>query len=151
MSDPRALVRIVDELLWVLRRGGFEISTAQGVDVARAVRAVGLENRTAVRDAVACVVVTRARDRAEFDAVFDGFFEGRPSPPRGDIWARLAARGFDRAELDALRGLLEQLASTRADAVAVLGELLEGGADVDRLLVLSGAARGIDASSGLQL
>jgi uncharacterized protein with von Willebrand factor type A (vWA) domain len=65
MADVRALVRVVDELLWSLRREGFVVSTAQAVDVARAVREVGLEQRERVRAAVEAIVVQRARGGAD--------------------------------------------------------------------------------------
>ena len=63
-ADPRALVRVLDELLWALRRDGFEVSTAHAIDVARAVKVVGFERRDRLREAVACLVVQRAEERA---------------------------------------------------------------------------------------
>ena len=60
MADPRAVTRVLDELLWTLRRGGFRIATSQAIDVVRAVEAVGLADREAVRAAVACIVPTVA-------------------------------------------------------------------------------------------
>jgi uncharacterized protein with von Willebrand factor type A (vWA) domain len=151
MSDSRALLRVFDELLWRLRREGFEISTAQAIDAVRAAEAVGLERRADVREAVAAVVVHRARERKRFDAAFDGFFGGRAAGPHAPLWDRLRERGFDDAELEALRALLEQLAGGDADAIASLGTLLDRGADLDRMLVLSGMPRTLDAQSGLQL
>jgi uncharacterized protein with von Willebrand factor type A (vWA) domain len=151
MADSRALLRVLDELLWRLRREGFEISTAQAIDAVRAAEAVGLQRRADVREAIAAVVVHRARERRRFDAVFDGFFGGGPAGPHAALWERLRERGFDDAELDALRALLAQIALGDADAIASLGMLLDRGADLDRKLVLSGIARTIDAQSGLQL
>ena len=43
MADARAMTRVLDELLWVLRRGGFAIATSQAIDVVRAARAVGFD------------------------------------------------------------------------------------------------------------
>src|SRR5258706_15955204 len=102
MADPGAVTRVLDELLWTLRRGGFRVATSQAIDVVRAVSLVGLANREAVREAVACVVVHSARERRRFDSLFDAFFTpGREA--RGTLWERLARRGFAEAELDALR------------------------------------------------
>jgi uncharacterized protein with von Willebrand factor type A (vWA) domain len=106
MSDPRALVRVLDELLWSLRRGGFPISTAQAIDALRAVRAVGLEQRAWVREAIAAIVVERPRDRDRFEAAFDAFFAPGAAERRRTLWERLADRGFEPGELDALRELL---------------------------------------------
>ena len=108
MADVRAALRVTDELLWVLRRTGFAIATSQAIDPVRAVRAVGLESRETVRDAIAAVVVKRARDRARFDEAFDAYFS---RTPRRTLWERLADDGFDDAELDALRELLDAFAA----------------------------------------
>ena len=149
MADSRALTRVVDELLWTLRREGFRIATSQAIDVARAVRAVGLANRAAMRDAIACVVVDRARGRARFDATFDAFFAAERAA-RGTLWERLAARGFDDAELAELRTLLGALATASADSFERLGVLLERGPELNRLLQLAGVRARSIAESPLQ-
>ncbi len=144
MADPRALTRVVDELLWSLRREGFRIATPQAVDVLRAVGLIGFEDREMLREAIACVVVDRPRDRARFDAAFGAFFAPERAG-RGTLWDRLAARGFDSRELDELRSLLEGLAAADGDAFERLGVLLERGAELDRLLQLAGVSRTLDA------
>src|SRR5205823_7366266 len=116
MADPRALTRVVDELLWTLRREGFRIATSQAIDAVRAVRAVGIGEREAVREAIACVVVDRPGERRRFDAAFDAFFAGDRGA-RGDLWERLAAKGFMPEELAELRALLGAMANANADAV----------------------------------
>jgi uncharacterized protein with von Willebrand factor type A (vWA) domain len=150
-ADPRAMVRVLDELLWSLRRDGFEISTAQAIDVARALLVVGLDRPSLIREAIACLVVRRARERARFDAAFDRFFAPGAAATRGTLRQRLEAQGFAAAELDALQGLLEQIASGGGDGAARLGVLLDRGADLARLLVQSNLSRTIDAHSGLML
>lgn len=150
MADPRTLVRVVDELLWSLRREGFVVSTAQALDVVRAVRHVGVEDGAQVRDAVGAVVLQRGAERARYEAAFDAFFAAG-APDRRPLWERLAARGFSEPDLDALRELLSELARSQGDAMAPLGLLLERGADLDRLLALAGVAQNLDAHSGMQL
>ena len=150
-ADPRALVRVLVEFLWTLRRDGFEISTAQAIDVARAVEVVGLEHPARVREAIACLTVRRATERPRFDAAFARFFGPGMAQSRGTLWHRLEARGFSGSEIDALRGLLAELALAGADAAISLGNLLDGGADLARLLVRSNLARTLDAHSGLML
>jgi uncharacterized protein len=152
--DPRALLRVLDELLWTLRREGFEISTAQAIDVARAVELVGIDRRGMVREAMACLVVRRGSERARFDAAFDAFFAPESSASaaaRGTLWQRLEAQGFAADELDALRALLTQLASSGDDGATSLETLLHRGADLARLLARSSLLRTIDAHSGLML
>ena len=152
MADPRALVRVLDELLWSLRRAGFTVSTAQAIDVARAVAAVGIEHEDQVRDAIASIVVHRARDRARFDLELDAFFgaDGRERHGR-TLWDRLAESGFATGEIDALRDLLSQLRAAGSDGIDPLTTLVHRGADLDRLLALAGLGRQLDADSGLQL
>src|SRR5258706_7317672 len=125
--DAKALTRVLDELVWTLRRGGLVIATSQAIDVARAVRAVGFVDRDAMREAIAAVVVHRARDRAAFDAAFDRFFTGER---RGTLWERLAARGFFAGEIESLRDLLRLLAE--GDQVPHLGAPRQLGARAHR-------------------
>jgi uncharacterized protein with von Willebrand factor type A (vWA) domain len=149
MADPRALVRLVDELLWVLRREGFEVSTAQAIDAVRAVLAVGLERRSHVRDALAAIVVQHARDRDRFDSAFDQFFAVDAAPERArTLWERLSSRGFDDDELDVLRRLLARLAASGDESLATL---VNRGAELDAALARWGAGREVDAHSGMQL
>lgn len=134
------LLRVIDELLWMLRRAGFAIATSQAIDAVRAIRAVGLDSKDTVREALAAVIVQRVRDRARFDATFDAYFA---RTPLRTIWERLAAQGFDDAERDALRELLDAYAA--AAPGGNLASLLHRGADLDRLLSLAGSARTLAA------
>ena len=131
-------VRVLDELLWSIRRAGFAIATSQAIDVARAVRAIGYGDRSRMRDAIAAIVVTRARDRERFDAAFDGYFAREP---RRTLFERLEAEGFAAAELDALRELLGAIEASRSESGTALGGLLGGGAELDRLLQLTSSAQ----------
>lgn len=139
VADARAVVRLVDELLWVLRRDGVVVSTSQAIDAVRALRAVGLGSRATMREALAAVIVTSQKERARFDAAFDAFFTGAP---RATLWERLAAAGFATSELDVLRELTEALAQASPEGGALV-RLTSGGAEVHRLLQLAGAARGV--------
>lgn len=151
VPDPRAILRVFDELLWRLRREGFDISTAQAIDALRATAAVGLRRRADVREAIAAVVVQRADDRNRYEAVFDAFFSAERASAKRTLWDRLAAHGFSAGELDTLRELLQHLAQTGHAGAYPLGILLAGGAELDRLLAISGISATIDAHSVLQL
>jgi uncharacterized protein with von Willebrand factor type A (vWA) domain len=152
MPDPHVLVRVIDELLWVLRREGFDVSTSQAIDALRAVTAVGLERRADVRDAIGAIVVHRARDRDRFDAAFDSFFTGGDTARDRSrtFWERLSASGFDDAELNVLRNLMAKLEGS-GHAGAPFDTLLGRGADLDRVLARWGAGHEVDAHSALQL
>src|SRR6516165_6529151 len=100
MADPRAMTRVLDELLWALRRAGIVVSIAQAIDAARVAHAVGFQSSRILREALAAVVVLGQRDRRRFDDVFDTFFARDRSG--GTLWERLATRGFTDAELSEL-------------------------------------------------
>lgn len=146
MADLRTALRVTDELLWVLRRAGFGIATSQAIDAVRAVRAVGFDSRDVVRDAIASVVVKRARDRARFDDAFDAYFS---RDPHRTLWERLVAEGFSDAEVDVVRELLDAFAAASPDSA--LGPLVHRGAELDRLLQLAGSAQMLEGmQSALQ-
>jgi uncharacterized protein len=136
------VLRILDELFWVLRRDGFAISTAQAIDAARVAALVGLDDKATLRDALAAVIVERRADRARFRAGFDEFF-ATGSAHRSDLWGRLRDRGFGDGELDALRQLLEAAAERSGgggDATAFVG-LIGSESELDRMLLAAGIAR----------
>lgn len=142
MPDPRAITRVVDELVWSLRRAGLKIATSQAIDVGRAVVAVGLGDRWAVREAIASIVVHEARDRRRFEVAFDSFFG--PGASRQTLWERLAAQGFGEEELGHLRDLLREMAAAEATGAGAFATLLDRGAELDRLLQLAGVVRALD-------
>jgi uncharacterized protein with von Willebrand factor type A (vWA) domain len=144
------MTRVLDELLWSMRRSGFTIATSQAIDAARAARAVGFEDRDAFRDALSAVIVQRARDQKRFDTAFERFFSTRTGQNAGDLWNRLAARGFEASELDALRELLERASGADAEGHAPLGALLARGPELDRLLALAKVGTEIDVQNRMQ-
>jgi uncharacterized protein len=149
MSD---VLRGLDELLWVLRREGFSISTAQAIDVAGIVRLVGFEDRAVLRDAVGAVVVDRRADLGHYGRVFDEFFaQGRAHPQ--DLWGKLRDRGFTLEELDALRQLLNGAAEQSGASGDAMGfaALMGSESELDQILMAAGVARALaPMSSALQ-
>src|ERR1700722_7594364 len=150
MADARALTRVLDELLWSLRRGGLLIPVSWAIDAVTAVREVGLEDREAVVEALAAVVVKHEGERARFDRIVADFFS-RASPHEG-LFERLARLGFVEDEIGELRDLIERLAASGQDGGSEFGALLERGPDLDRLFHLAGISRTLAAvESPLQL
>lgn len=138
-----AMVRVVDELLWTLRRAGLAISTAQAIDAVRAAALVGLVDRRRLKDALAAMLVTRRSDGALFERGFTEFFSGAP---RQSLWERLNALGFSDAERHTLRELLEAYAEETDGAL--LMALLGRGSDLSHLLIsTTGGAGGALAPS----
>jgi uncharacterized protein with von Willebrand factor type A (vWA) domain len=135
------VLRIVDELIWALRRAGLPISTAQAIDVARVVALVGFDDRLRLRDAVALVVVDRLRDRPCFDDAWARFFDPARAHPT-DLFGRLRERGYSEGELDALRELLDAAAaqSGLGDAQAIAA-LTRAEGELDRILAAAGIQR----------
>jgi uncharacterized protein with von Willebrand factor type A (vWA) domain len=145
MSDSRSLTRLLDELVWTLRRQGFTIAPSQVLDLLRAVRALGWDDPLALREATAAIFLQRATDRPRFDVAFTAFFAR--SGPSLDLWERLRAQGFTQEEVLALRELLDAMGQTMGggEAVPRLGALLEGRFELDRLLQLAGVRHDLDA------
>jgi uncharacterized protein with von Willebrand factor type A (vWA) domain len=135
--DGRAALRVIDELLWRVRREGVRVPPSSAIDAVAAAGAVGLEDRDVLREALACALVKAARERAAFDRAFDAFFSGER---RGTLRERLAARGFSAAEIDALEELLADEENLRA--------FLEGGGELDRRLSLFGMTRLLAGMAG---
>jgi uncharacterized protein with von Willebrand factor type A (vWA) domain len=140
MADARAMVRVIDELLWRMRREGLAVPPSSAIDALAAVRAVGLEDRDVFRAALACVLVKDARERRPFDRAFDAFFSGAR---RGTLAERLAAAGFSREEIAVLEETLRDLAGAED-----LGLFLAGGSDLDRVLALAGMTRVLSNLAG---
>ena len=139
-TDPRAVMRVFDDLLWVIRREGIVVSTSQALDAMRALQLVGLDEPARVREALALVIVQRTRDRARFDRAFEAFFSR--STWRRSLWERLEARGLSAQETEVLRELLTQLGQSSVDGG--IAAVLERGAEFDRLLHLAGTSRSLD-------
>ncbi|MCL2448162.1 MAG: VWA domain-containing protein [Polyangiaceae bacterium] len=150
-GDARTLVRLIDELVWTLRREGFDTSPAQAVDVARAIRAVGLEDPWAVREAVAAVIGPPRETRPRFDAAFRDFFSWSSASHRLSLEERLRRAGFTADELTALQEALAGAAHDSPARAAALGRVLAERADLDDAVIRSGFAEWVDAGSSLQL
>lgn len=151
MTDPHTLVRLVDELVWALRRDGFDVATSQAIDVARAVRDLGWSDPWTVREAVAAVVGPRPAERARFDETLADFFSAESAAHRGTIWVRLARAGFMPAELEILRSALDEVDAASPAHGSALRRILGDGADASHAVVGSRVAASIDASTNLQL
>ena len=153
--DPRALVRVLDELLWTLRREGFD-----DLDGAGHRRAAGARCRRPrpprrwVREAIAAVVVEQRAATAPLRRHVRGLLRAPALPsaaaPSGSGWRTGGSRPD---ELDALRELLEQLArSGHGDGVASFAMLARQGAPSSTaLLALAGIATGDRRPQRLQL
>jgi uncharacterized protein with von Willebrand factor type A (vWA) domain len=125
-----AVLAVLDNLMWSLRREGFAISTAQAIDAVRAAREVGFDDRANLRLALGTVLVDSIERKGRFDELFDDFFSLR-APPPAELAKRLFAQGFDRTDLGALRELLREFLAPQSSR---LRALLTGGAALDHLL-----------------
>lgn len=127
MPDTSSILRLVDELLWSLRREGVRIATSQAIDLLRAVKLVGIEDRQTLLHAFQAVLCKRDRDRRVLSETFERYFDA----PRRSLWQRLTAAGFSEMEIGVLRTLLVELSSSNGFQALALR-----GADLDRLLTL---------------
>jgi uncharacterized protein len=96
-----------------LRAAGLPVSLTENVDAMEAVRHVPLDDRAALRTAMAATMVKRPEHRPAFDAVFDAFFSLSPASALED--------GESDVDLSAL--LDDALRSGDEDAVKRLARL----------------------------
>jgi hypothetical protein len=68
------VIERIEEFAGLLRKNGVRVSTAEVIDAARAVAAVGVDDVEPVRYALAATLVKRAGDREPFDELFDLYF-----------------------------------------------------------------------------
>jgi uncharacterized protein with von Willebrand factor type A (vWA) domain len=134
------MLRVVDELLWRLRRDGLAIPTSSAIDAVRAVRLVGLEDRAVVRATLACALVKSKEDARVFAKTFDAFFARAPTRT---LRERLAARGFSDTEIQAALDAMATL-----DDAANLEAFLDHGSELDRALSLAGMQRALASLVG---
>lgn len=134
------MLRVIDELLWRLRREGLRIPTSSAINAVAALQVVGVEDRDVVRAALVGVLVKSPLDLRIFDRGFDAFFASTPRTLR----ERLLARGFTESDV-ALA--LEAIATLGTDADS-LQRLLDHGSDLNRLLSLAAVERLLAPMSG---
>lgn len=134
--DARAALRLVDELLWFVRREGFTVSTSQAIDAVRAIELVGFSSPRDVKAALQAIIVQDAARVRRFEASVDAFF-ARPGPR--SWWQRLQDQGVSDQEVQAMQSLFADMARASPDAPLV--GLLSRGAELDRLLQLAGVTR----------
>src|SRR5215471_20133687 len=70
------LAGLVDEL----RSVGIGVSVGEHLDAARALTAIGLQDKEAVRAALQCALVKRAEQLETFNLLFDLYTAGVPKP-----------------------------------------------------------------------
>ncbi|MCU0265345.1 MAG: VWA domain-containing protein [Actinomycetia bacterium] len=109
-------------LVQALRGAGVPVSVAESLDAVRAVGAVGLLDREAVRAALAAALVKRGAHRPTFDALFDLWFPALTGPPpqplphEGTPEATRSPQGTLDAERGEWRDQLTQLLLDGDDA-----------------------------------
>jgi uncharacterized protein with von Willebrand factor type A (vWA) domain len=126
------------------------VSTAQAVLAAEAIEAVGVENPSDVREALAAVVLGKAAERPRFDQAMSDFFR-RDALEHKSLWSRLGASGFQADELAVLRAAFEAMGAESADDLATLQAWLSSGSEIERLRLPSSYMDHIDAHAGPQL
>ena len=70
------MIQPITKLLTGLRARGVAVSTAEGIDAARAAEAVGIESRETLRLALRAALAKGRREQETFDEIFDSVFAG---------------------------------------------------------------------------
>lgn len=132
--DARASLRTIDEFLWVLRRNGFSVSTAEAILVSRALCTVSW-SRVTVCEVFVAVLATTSRDAERIRTHFASFF-GAETPAR-DIFERLLRMGATPDEVAYLRELVTEATRTWAEGSASFDQLVHRGLQSSALFALS--------------
>ena len=81
------MIQPITRILAALRDRGVVVSTAEGIDAARALQVVGLESREKLRLALRATLAKGLNERRTFDEIFDRLFVspalGRGAPATG--------------------------------------------------------------------
>jgi uncharacterized protein with von Willebrand factor type A (vWA) domain len=117
VRDASLLDRTV-ELVEALRRVGIPVSLAESIDAVRALTAVDLLQRNALREGLAATTVKRAAHRAAYDALFDLYFPlgTGTAAPDDDLGPDDPLAGLDPTDAAAMRQALERLLLDADDA-----------------------------------
>ncbi|MFO0615753.1 MAG: VWA domain-containing protein [Polyangiaceae bacterium] len=137
------MLRVLEELLYTLRREGFAISIPQAIDAARALDLVGFEDPATLRAALSAVLVERASDLPRFRAAFDRFFSSEGAHP-GDLFGRLRERGFSDEEIGALRGMLTELSAPSGAEALAMRAITGAESELDHILGAAGFRRDLE-------
>ncbi|MFO0665328.1 MAG: VWA domain-containing protein [Polyangiaceae bacterium] len=132
--DARASLRTVDEFLWVLRRNGIVVSTAEAIATARALAAVPWRHET-VKEVFVATLARTSRDADRIRRHFGEFF-GAASPAR-DIFERLSRKGATPEEIDLLRNLVTEATRTWAEGGAHFDHAVHQGVHASGLFTLA--------------
>lgn len=104
----------LEEFAALLRKGGVRVSTAEVIDAARAMAAIGFDTSEGLRAALSATLVKRAADLRTFDELYELYFRagGRLASASGSsLAALLREAGLDDA---AIAALFQRLAAEAA-------------------------------------
>ncbi|MCV7287014.1 VWA domain-containing protein [Mycolicibacterium wolinskyi] len=137
---PHGLPGHLVEFVEALRGQGISVGPSETVDAGRVITVLGLGDREALREGIACAVLRRADHRDTYDAMFDLFFpaalgartvldddatddpaEDRQTLPPEDIEAMRAALVQMLTDNDELANLDDRLAAMIAQIVEAYG------------------------------
>ncbi|MFL5399844.1 MAG: VWA domain-containing protein, partial [Myxococcales bacterium] len=131
----------IAEFAGLLRQNGLRVSPAEVADAARAVLAVGLEERGPFRGALRAALVKRGSDAAVFDRLFDLYFVGIKDLLEGLQGSLLRALDAEKLSADELEQVAEEL--SRMQLSALTEALVQGRTD-DLARLLRTAMQDVD-------
>jgi uncharacterized protein with von Willebrand factor type A (vWA) domain len=137
------MLGVITGFIGELREAGVPVSMVEGIDSMRAVEAIDVSDRVALRETLRATLVKNLRHERAFDTAFDVYFSMLPPPPPGSppeadeaqlpqspAGDRPEARGFD---LDAL-----------------LEQLFQALSDLDGAALRQGARTAVDQLAGME-
>ncbi|HEX9762902.1 MAG TPA: hypothetical protein VGA97_07380, partial [Acidimicrobiia bacterium] len=125
-----------------LRSSGIPVSMVETIDAMRALEAVEIADRTALRETLRATLVKNLRHERAFDTAFDVYFSTLPPPPPPEI-------GEGRAGSDPSHGQ-GGAGDGDFDLDALIDSLLNAMAGLDEDALRRGAREAVDRLAGME-
>ncbi|HEX9763195.1 MAG TPA: VWA domain-containing protein [Acidimicrobiia bacterium] len=125
-----------------LRSSGIPVSMVETIDAMRALEAVEIADRTALRETLRATLVKNLRHERAFDTAFDVYFSTLPPPPTAET-------GEGRADSNPSHGQ-GGAGDGDFDLDALIDSLLEAMAGLDEDALRRGAREAVDRLAGME-
>jgi hypothetical protein len=126
-----------------LRAAGVPVSMVEAIDGMRAVEAIEIGDRVALRETLRATLIKNQRHERAFDTAFEVYFSTVPPPEE------TASDGDTRAELAPSEGS-QGIDQAPFDLDALLDDLLQALADLDEEAMRRGARSAVDELAGME-
>ena len=102
--------RVLTDFIRALRSGGVNVSPAETIDAAGALKVIGYADKTALKHSLGCALAKSAEEKIVHDDLFELYFSRKPSQSNSDAQSEKSSEPSDSASE------IEQLSQTGDEA-----------------------------------